>query len=619
MSIGYLDKLMFTVGMSDMFSKPALSINNTINGMKKNASSGFESIRGGAFGLAGAGIAIKTFMQPVYDINKSLGEVKSLGVINSELQALKKSSLAFSMQYGESASDFVSSSYDIQSAISGLAKGDLATFTYSSNVLAKGTKADADTITNYMGTMYGIFQANANAMGKSKWVEQLTGQTALAVKMFKTDGTQMSAAFTSIGADATANGVAINEQMAILGTLQATMSGSEAGTKYKQFLAGAAGAQEKLGLSFTDNQGRLLPMLEILDKLKGKFGNTFDAAEGLALKQAFGSQESVSLIKLLIGQTDGLATSINKLGKVTGMKDAESMAKAMVDPWEQFTAVTEAVRISFGTSLMPTVNEFLKMLSSGLQKLTVWTEAFPNITRYVGLLALGILGMSAATGLFSIMLGLGQTAMAAWGAVVLVFKGLMIGLNIVLGALRAGFMLLSIAMYANPIGLIVLAVIGLIVGIALLTNWWGKLYKMFADTSFGAFIIEWIGNTWDRFTNLFNMLIKSWKFISDFFSELNFGQAIYDFLDKVITGFNKISGFLGFDGEAEIKSTNSEVTKIEGLNNSRTAVENNDGIAKQIANAISSNSGNLFGDVTINAEGGMSPEHLENWGALQGG
>ena len=95
------------------------------------------------------------------------------------------------------------SSYDIQSAIDGLSSADLSQFTLSSNVLAAATKADAATVTNYMGTMYGIFKTQANEMGKSEWVQQVTGMTATAVQAFKTTGAEMSAAFTSVGANAT--------------------------------------------------------------------------------------------------------------------------------------------------------------------------------------------------------------------------------------------------------------------------------------------------------------------------------------------------------------------------------------------------------------------------------
>lgn len=156
-------------------------------------------------------------------------------------------------------------------------------------------------------------------MGKGTWVELVAGQTASAVQMFKTTGAEMSSAFTSVGANATSAGIAMSEQMAILGTLQATMSGSEAGTKYKAFLAGVAKAQDKLNLSFTDSQGQMLPMLDILDKLKGQYGDTLSVAEAADLKKAFGSEEAVSMIKLLMADTDGLASSIETLGNVQGM------------------------------------------------------------------------------------------------------------------------------------------------------------------------------------------------------------------------------------------------------------------------------------------------------------
>ncbi len=624
MSTSALEKLMFTVGITDMVSQPALSINKTITGMKHNATSGFDAIRGGMFGLAGAGIAIKTFMQPVYDVDKALGEVRSLGVIESELKTLTKQSLIFSATYGESAADFIKSSYDIQSAIGGLNDGELAKFTNASNILAKGTKADAATITNYMGTMFGIFETQANAMGKAKWVEQLTGQTALAVQMFKTDGAQMSAAFTSIGANATASGVAINEQMAILGTLQATMSGSEAGTKYKSFLAGVAGAQEKLGLSFTDSQGRLLPMLSIMDKLKGKFGSTFDEMEGLQLKKAFGSDEAVGLIKLLMGKTKGLGESMDALGKISGMKNAEKMAKAMVDPWEKFQAVTEAVRIGFGTALMPVINDLMQTMGDGLQTLAGWTQEFPNITRWVGLLTLGILGMSAATGLFSILLGLGKTAMAAWGAGVLLMKGVIMGLNVVLGALKIAWALVSIAMMINPIGLIVVSIVALVAGVALLTDWWGKLYDMFADTAFGGFVISYFNSLWDTTKNLFNMMTSGWNAIADLFSTDNFGAGIMSFLNdaieaiKVLSGFNAISSLFGSDSDTSTPGGLNTSPVIDAVNPLKNNGDSAPGLAAQIASAITGG-GVSFGDVTINAEGGLSPEAMEEWGAMQGG
>ncbi len=123
---------------------------------------------------------------PAIEMDRALGEVKSLGVAESGLRKLSRAAVDFTMEYGGAAQDFVRASYDIQSAIAGLTDDELSRFTTASATVAAATKSSSQTITAYMGTMYGIFKDQADAMGKSKWVEQVAGQTATAVQMFKT-------------------------------------------------------------------------------------------------------------------------------------------------------------------------------------------------------------------------------------------------------------------------------------------------------------------------------------------------------------------------------------------------------------------------------------------------
>ena len=59
---------------------------------------------------------------------------------------------------------------------------------------------------------------------------------ATAVKNYKTSGSEMASAISALGATATNANVPLEEQLAIMGQLQTTMSGSEAATKYKSFL-----------------------------------------------------------------------------------------------------------------------------------------------------------------------------------------------------------------------------------------------------------------------------------------------------------------------------------------------------------------------------------------------
>jgi len=524
MSTTALEKLMFTIGVTDMVSSPIASITRTVDNMKRHATGGFDAIRGGAIGLAGAGFAIKTFMAPVYDMQQALGEVKSLNVAKKELDTLSKSALAFSVKYGASATDFVRSSYDIQSAIGGLVNGELAEFTRASNVLAKATKADAATVTNYMGTMYGIFADDAQKMGKAEWVQQLTGQTALAVQMFKTTGSEMSRAFSTIGSAAQAAGVDLSEQMAVLGTLQATMSGSEAATRYRAFLTGAGKAQEKLGLKFTDTNGKLLPMVEILNRINGKYSDLQDTAQLGALKTAFGSDEAVALITNLIGKTDGLNDSITKLARNTGMQNAADMAKQMVDPWEQFTAVTAALRISFGTLLLPAINNLLNRLTDGLQVVMGWTQEFPNITRWVGYLTLGMLSLGAAVGLGSIVFGLAKIAFAGALGIMAAMKAVVIVLNPLLTVLRGIMFVLAIAtntalapmwLVVGVVGGIIAAVGWLIYKIGDWLGWWDKLGAIMANTKWGQVILDMLGKVGDAFNKL-----KSWLGLDDISADL---------------------------------------------------------------------------------------------------
>lgn len=186
-SIGSLD---FVLRLVDQVSRPLRHVSARFTELGHRGQDGLRQLDTGMAGIVGAGFALQQAMAPALEQQRALGEVKSLGVAGDALDLLNQKSLQFSIAYGENATAFVSSAYDIQSAIAGLTGTQLATFTGASNILAKATKADAATITNYVGTIYGIFKIQADAMGKGEWVENLAGTTALAVQIFKTTGAQ---------------------------------------------------------------------------------------------------------------------------------------------------------------------------------------------------------------------------------------------------------------------------------------------------------------------------------------------------------------------------------------------------------------------------------------------
>jgi len=507
--------LMFTIGLIDQITKPIAKISNSLNGLSSDYQTGTMKMASGVAGIAASGYALQNALMPAIEMDRVLGEVKSLGVRESALKQLTDTSYQYALKYGKSATEFVSSSYDIQSAIAGLNDADLSAFTMSSNVLAAATKSDAATITNYMGTMYGIFKNQAETMGKSAWVEQITGMTAQSVQAFKTTGSEMSAAFTSLGADANSAGIAVNEQMAILGTLQATMSGSEAGTKYSAFLAGVGKAQSALGLTFTDSQGRMLPMVDILTEIRSKYGDVIDVAEGDQLAKAFGSKNAVSTIKLLLTDINGLNDSINSLGQVNGMQKAEEMAMAMTDQSERLAQSWYVIRAAWGAAILPAFNDFVGLIADMGTNVVWFTEQFPTLTRWIGYAAVAVLGLVAAGGLFTVIMGASKMAMVAWGVAAMTWTGITTALSAGLSTLRSVMFALNIVMYANPIGLIVAAIAAAIVAVGALIYYWDDLKASFADISWINVLLTGLEYAWKAVEVLFAPLLWAIEELAD--------------------------------------------------------------------------------------------------------
>ncbi|MEE7625437.1 phage tail tape measure protein [Methylobacter sp. Wu8] len=536
-----LNNLLFKVSLLDAMSGPAKGMMSTMDRVTTKIQGGFNKIGYGAAGLTGAAYSLDSILQPAKEMQSALGEISSLGVGQQVLDGLNSRALKFSAQYGESAAEFVHASYDIQSAISGLAGNELAQFTNASAILAKGTKADMATVTDYVGTMYGIFQQNADAMGKADWINMMAGQTAVAVNIFKTTGQGMSEAFTTLGAGAQTMGVGMAEQMAIMGTLQATMSGSEAGTKYRAFLKGVGHAQKELNLQFTDSHGMMLPMVEILDRIKGKYGAIDTVAKSDLLQKAFGSDEGVALVKLLSTNIDGLSGSIAKVGEQTGLQGAIDMAKAMTMPWEQAKSSGNALTIMLGQRMLPVLNPVFNGISGISEKLMRWMDLFPNITRYIGYAVFAVIGIIAALSALSVAVGISQFLLVGWGAGAAVFKGALWLLKGGLFNVIPAVWSFSAALLANPITWIVLGIGALIGVIAAAIIYWDTWTQAVVDWS-----SAWLESTgvfaWvDSVVAFFERIPQWWNSFTIWIGTLNPFALVGTGIGLIVANFDTIT------------------------------------------------------------------------------
>jgi len=595
--VNALQHLDFIVKLTDMASGPAGKIMTQMDTMTTKVQAGYKKIGYGAAGIWGAGAALDNLLTPAKEMDRALGEVSSLEVTDKTLKELTSTSLKFSMQYGESAADFVRSSYDIQSAISGLVGNELATFTNASNILAKGTKADAATITDYVGTMYGIFKNGADEMGKGQWVEMLAGQTAAAVQIFKTTGGEMSAAFGRLGAEATSNGVAMNEQMAILGQLQSTMSGSESATKYRAFLSGVGKAQEALGLQFTDSQGRMLPMVDILNAIKGKFGEIDTVAESDMLQKAFGTKEAVSLIKLLASDVDGLNSNIEQLGQQKGMEKAIQMAQEIRDPFEMGTQAMNAMKTVLGRAMIPMLTPVLGLLGDVANRMLRWSEMFPTLTKYMGGAGLVIFGLIATISALSIAVGINIIVSAGWSAglkvIKFIFKDLIWGLMKLIPTVWS----FTAALFASPITWIVLGITALVAIVAAAIIYWdewtgalGKWAGQFMEALNIFGMVDGVLAAWDA-------LPQWWGNFKNWLGTLDPMAFVGESMDWIIDKVNMIPGISIGDGPTAPKP----IAPPPSLDVNKS-LSSQGGVMQRITNANNSQTRSI-GDVVVNNYG----------------
>ncbi|EGR3202501.1 phage tail tape measure protein [Vibrio parahaemolyticus] len=616
------EALRFQVGLIDQISKPLGNIQRQLNDVTNTYRQGTHTMVAGAAGMVGAGFALQQALMPAIEMDRALGEVKSLGVADDQLKTLAQTAMKFSVEYGKSATEFVAASYDIKSAMGSMTGDELAGVTRSSAILAAATKADTATITNYMGTMYSVFKDQADQIGKDNWAERIAGMTAKSVEMFKTTGQGMSDAFKGVGALGKTHGVAIQEQMAVLGLLQGSMSGSEAGTRYKAFMNGVVKAQDKLGMAFTDSNGKMLPMFDIMSKLRNQFGD-LDSLEIDQIKQAFGSDEAVLLITDLIGKTGDLQSSVKELNDASNLNTAIKMAHSMTDQWERLEQGVFAVRTAFGAALLPSLLPVVSSLADGAMEIIEWTEMFPNLTKYIGFAAMAILGAAAAGGAFTLMMGVGKQAMATYMLTMKLFTGVSFLLTKGMAGLRVAMLAANIAIAANPIILIVGAVIAATAAVGALIYYWDDLKASFGDTTWFQLLERYIDLITLPFQKLFQFLSAGWQWVMSGFTDTSgfafigemadsmrniFGSVFSWFTEKLAGIWENLKGLVdwlpGFGGDDESVQVKSKSVQSA----TPYAQVQPGGAAKSIANYQTSSTN--YGGVAIYPTYMSSPQDM---------
>ena len=464
MSLESVFRLSLIMNLIDNLTGPMAGVTSSVDGtvsklQKVNSTLGSVAKTGAVMQEVGSQItgAVLSPVEATFETRRAIGELASLGV--KDLGAVEDAAREFSDQWaGTTKADFIAAAYDIKSGIATLSDEGVAEFTSLAALTAKATKSTAGEMTSLFATGYGIYKGYYDDMSDLEFGEMFSAGIAKSVQQFKTTGSEMASSIES------------------LGMLQGTMSGSEAGTKYAAFIQSAAKGGEELGLSFLDANNQLKSLPEILDQLRGKYGDTIDAMEKQELASAFGTDEAVDLIDLLYNKTEDLQGNIltmyDALGSGTGV--ATEMANAIneTEPerFERLTQRIQNVKESIGNSLLPTINDLMSTGEQVLTKVGSWVEENQELVRVIMLVVLAIGGFLTIAGtVIAVVSGVGLIITK----VISGFKLLKAGFLLAKGALTpliSSVWSFTAALLANPVTWIVIGIVALIAALVLLYN-----------------------------------------------------------------------------------------------------------------------------------------------------
>lgn len=458
-------RLSVVMGMQDNLTAPLSGVTDSVTNTTKKLDDAFGTVQKAGAALAGVGAGITTAciatVTSTIDTQDALGELSSLGV--TDLKAVEDAAKSFSDTWaGTTKSDFITASYDIKSGIASLTDEGVAQFTELAALTGKATKSTTEEMGSLFATGYGIYKGAYDDMSDLEFGEMFSAGISTAVKNYKTAGSEMASSISTLGATATNNKVPLEEQLAILGQLQTTMSGSEAATKYKAFLNAAASAGDKLKLSFVDANNQLLSTPEILEKLKGKYGDTIDAVEKQQIKEAFGTDEAVAMIDLLYSDIDGLSGGIDSMAE--SMKKGTAVTTEMAEainntPAQKFQVLKQQIHNNveeLGNGLLPVVNETMDKVSGVIQKGSEWISNNQKTVQ-------SIMNIALKLGIILTVLGTVIGVVGTVGKAVLAAKN-------AITAVKGAWTVLSGAFAASPVGWVVIGIVALVAAFVLLWN-----------------------------------------------------------------------------------------------------------------------------------------------------
>lgn len=138
-----------------------------------------------------------------------------------------------------------------------------------------------------------------------------------------------------------------------------------------------SGVLEEAGVSFTDAQGRILPLVDIVRQLEPH------ADDAGLMMRLFGLRAGPAMAALVSQGADALDDLTGNLEKSggTAARIAETQMQGFEGRMMAFRSAVEGVNIAIGNALLPTLTAFAEAVTRLLGPVAEFAEAYPRVTQ----------------------------------------------------------------------------------------------------------------------------------------------------------------------------------------------------------------------------------------------
>ena len=531
-----ISRLFVAIGAkTDQFHKGIDGVQNKMDKVSKKM-----KIAGGIMVGAVAAIGVAS-LKMAGDFDGAMREVNTMMLLSEdEYKDFSKEVQNLAKTMGVNAVDAANALYQAISA--GVPKENAIDFLTIATKAAIGGVTDTKTAVDGLTTVLNAFKI---PMSDAQHVADLMFTT---VKRGKTTFPELAASLFNVAPIAAAAGVKFEEVTAALASI--TKQGVPTAVATTQLRAAIQAMTaptirqrkmiEELGIEMSAAALQSRGLAGTLNLIMEATGGDMEI-----MRKLVGSVEAVQAVLALAGQNaETFAGDLEAMENATGAAtDAfDQMEQSTGRQLEKLKVQFQDIGITIGTALMPVLKKLLDAIMPIITKVGEWISEHPKLTAVIlgAVGALGALMLIAGPLLKTIQLM--TLALHSQTIAMVAHKIALIAASVATKVAAVAQWLLNVAMSANPIGLVILAIAGIIAIIVALTRHLDKVKVVFQAV--GEFIVD----KFKAVVNFFKSIpaaIKAvfWKVADFILAPISFVvNKIIDAINWVIRMFNKLPG-----------------------------------------------------------------------------